>query len=383
MLRTRWAGRTLVVSLATLLVPALSFVAAVATAPAATARTASQGTTQATPGTAPTASARSWVDEPVSFSAGGVTVHGTFRHPVGGSGSVPAALLIAGSGPTDRNGNSPLEAGTVGTLQTVADWLSTDGVASLRYDKLGSGQTGPGPYALDPQAIGVAPFAQEAAASLRFLAAQHAVNRQRLAVIGHSEGALFALLLATGGAGRVPAVHALGLLEPLSERYLTVISTQVSAQVQAQAGAGQITPALAAQVEQTLAAAVSRLRRTGTVEVGLPYGLASVLNPSTALFLSQADRHDPAALAARLPAHTPVLVSCSDADTQVSCAEVTHLVQGLARAHAHVDLVHLTDVDHVLKVDPSGAASGYTEPRPFSPDLQAALAQSVQDSLQP
>ena len=34
----------------------------------------------------------------------------------------------------------------------IADWLSADGVASLRYDKLGSGRTGLGPYASHPGA---------------------------------------------------------------------------------------------------------------------------------------------------------------------------------------------------------------------------------------
>ena len=375
-----WTARHVGLTRASLLVAALAIACA---APLVAVQRRVQAAAQGVATTSSTVPILTWVDAPVSFTAGGVTVHGTFRHPVGVPGKVPAALLIAGSGPTDRNGNSALLAGTVGTLETVADWLSADGVASLRYDKLGSGQTGLGPDALDPQTIGVVPFEQEAAAALRFLAAQRAVDPHRLAVIGHSEGALFALLLASGESGHVPAIRALGLLEPLSERYLTVISAQVGAQVQAQVVAGQITPALAAQVEHTLAGAVSRLRRTGSVEAGLPYGLANVLTPSTALFLSQADRHDPAAVAARLPARTPVLVSCSDADTQVSCAEVSHLVHGLSSARARVDLVHLTDVDHVLKVDPSGAASGYTDPLPFSPDLQAALAQFVQGSLQP
>ena len=363
------AGVLVVVALVS--VPASVASAAPATQPASAA-----------PATVPT-STLSWVDEPVSFRVGGLTVYGTFRHPVSAKVPVPAALLIAGSGPTDRNGNSALESGPVDTLETVADWLSADGVASLRYDKLGSGQTGLGPFALDPASIGIAPFEQESRSALRFLAAQKGVDRRRLGVVGHSEGALFALLLATGRAGPVPPVRALALLEPLSERYLTVLSTQVEAQVRSQEQAGEITPALAGEVDRTLAGAVAQLRRDGTVPTGLPYGLANVLSSSTALFLSQADRDDPAVVAAALPAGTPVLVSCSDADMQVSCAEVSHLLTGLHAAHARVDPVHLTDVDHVLKVDPSGSAAGYTEPLPFSPQLQAALAQFVHRALQP
>jgi hypothetical protein len=153
-----------------------------------------------------------WIDENVSFHSGRVTVYATFRHPVGEANDVPAVLLIAGSGPTDRNGNSAVEPGPINTLKTLADWLSEDGVASLRYDKLGSGKTGLGPYATKVDAIGIEPFEQESAAALNFLAVQQGVNDKLLAVFGHSEGALFALLLATGHAGKVPAIHALGPL---------------------------------------------------------------------------------------------------------------------------------------------------------------------------
>ena len=201
-----------------------------------------------------------WVDQPVSFQAGGLTVYATYRHPAAATSPMPAVLLIAGSGPTDRNGNSALLPGPVGTLQAVADWLSADGVASLRYDKLGSGQTGLGPYADHPATIGIAPFEQEAAAALRFLARQPGVDRARLGVIGHSEGALFALLLADGadprgsGAGPLPEVHILGLFEPLSERYLDVIADQIDARAAAAQRAGQITSAEASSLTHALAA---------------------------------------------------------------------------------------------------------------------------------
>ena len=316
---------------------------------------------------------REWVEQRVSFRAGGITIYGTFRHPRTGAGRVPAALLIAGSGPTDRNGNSPLIPGTVNTLKTLADWLSLDGVASLRYDKLGSGQTGLGRYASHPERIGIGPFEQEAAAALSFLARQRGVDRGRLAVLGHSDGALFALLLATGAAGPTPPIHALGLLEPLAVRYLDIISIQVKGQVSAALRAGQITPSEAAKIERSLASAIHSLRTTGKVPLNLPDGLGKVLNPTSALFLSQADRHVPAKLAARLARHLPVIVSCSNADIQVTCGEVDHLVIGLTRAHANTDFVRLRDVDHVLKQDPSHTGANYGAPLPFSKQLQTAL----------
>jgi len=350
----------------------------------------SQASTSSTAssGDAPAGDAASgWVDQPVTFQAGGLTVYGTFRHPAAPSATAtlrPAVLLIAGSGPTDRNGNSPLISGQVNTLEEVADWLSADGVASLRYDKLGSGQTGLGPFASHPDAIGIAPFEQEAAAGLRFLAAQPGIDRSRLGVIGHSEGALFALLLATGadpGAGPVPPVHALGLLEPLSERYLDLIAIQVDAIIAADRRAGEITAAQASSITLALTQAIAGLRANGTVAPNLPGGLSNLLNPGTALFLSQADRYDPAQLAARLAPGTPVLVTCSNADQQVTCGEVHHLLAGLARGGADTDFVQLTGVDHVLKQDPTGSAANYGKPLPFSAQLQQALRLFVQQHL--
>ncbi|NNN19267.1 MAG: hypothetical protein HKL84_05365, partial [Acidimicrobiaceae bacterium] len=99
-----------------------------------------------------------------------------------------------------------------------------------------------------------------------------------------------------------------------------------------------------------------------------------VLNPATELFLYQADLYDPAVLASELRKKMPVMVSCSTADIQVSCAEVRHLIDGLSKASARIDFVQLQGVDHVFKVDPSGASSGYTKPLPFSPQLKSALA---------
>jgi hypothetical protein len=310
-----------------------------------------------------------------------LTIYATFRHPLDDPAAVPGVLLIAGSGPTDRNGNSPLEAGKVDTIKTLADWLSEDGVASLRYDKLGSGQTGLGSFATKVDSIGIRPFEQESLAALQFLAAQKGIDNQRLGVFGHSEGALFALLLATGHAGHAPPIHALGLFEPLGLRYLTLITVQVQAQVAAQVTSGVISKKLATTVDQTLTKAVTTLRATGRVKADLPYGLASILNPSTAAFLYQADQFDPENLATSLDAGTPVIVSCSTSDLQVSCAQVRRIVRGLARAKALTRFVKLVGVDHVLKVDPTGSALNYTKDLPFSPVLKLDIQRFVEQNL--
>ena len=332
-------------------------------------------------GSAPNAHRTHWVDQTVSFAAGGMTVYGTYRHPAAPSGALPAVLLIAGSGPTDRNGNSRLDAGSVDTLRKVADWLSTDGVASLRYDKLGTGRTGLGPYAVDPSAIGIMPYEQEAAAALRFLARQPGVEQQHIGVIGHSEGALFALLLASRVVGPAPRLHAIGLLEPLSMRELDVLAVQLRAQLDSERAAGRITPSQRDDAERLLDGAIGTLRATGTLPADLPTGLSGVLPASSARFLGQTDRYDPAVLAAHLPARMSVLVTCSNADFQATCPEVGRVLAGLARAGANTDFVRLSGVDHVLKQDATRSAANYTAPLPFSTQLQSALGAFVDRSL--
>jgi uncharacterized protein len=323
----------------------------------------------------------SWVEDAVTFPVGDMTVYGTFRHQSGQGQPMPAALLIAGSGPTDRNGNSAVMRGQIGTLQNLAQALSKDGVASLRYDKLGTGQTGLGPYGKDPASIDVAAFQNEANAALTFLAGQPGVDRNRLMVVGHSEGALYALQLATAAPGTAPPVHALGLVEPQSRRILDHVSLQTRAQVDAAVKAGKMTAEEATENMAAIDKAIADFRATGTASPDEPPGLKPIINPANARFLKQEDAIDPAELAAKLARDMPVLVSCSDADTQITCEDTDHLVSGLTTAGTKTDYVHLTGVNHVLKEDDSKTAAGYTKPRPFSNQLTTALAAFVKENL--
>lgn len=261
------------------------------------------------------------------------------------------------------------------TLANLADALSADGVASLRYDKLGSGATGLGKYAANPDSIGLDVFSHEAQAALRFLASQPGVDRARLSAYGHSEGALFALLLATDSSGSAPSMHSLGLLEPPSKRYLDVITEQVVAQADQQRKSGQITEEQSDEVRHLVKRAVKQLRTKGTVPADMPYGLSTLFAPSSLKFLREADAIDPATLGAKLPAAMPVLVTCSDADIQVSCSDVEHLADAITSTG--LDLVHLTGVNHVLKEDPSRTPANYGKDLPFSSQLTAALGTFV------
>ncbi|WP_145273934.1 alpha/beta hydrolase family protein [Prescottella equi] len=308
-------------------------------------------------------------DTEITFTTGAITLHGSLRLPAGSGpdAPAPAVLLLAGSGPTDRNGDSALLPGSIGTLEFLADLLERHGFASLRYDKLGSGSTGLGPYELeDIGDLGFSVFTDAAAAALTFLTDRAAVDPERVYVVGHSEGALIALALAGSGA----KVAGLGLLEPLAVRLLDLLTTQIDGQLTAVVGAGQLPVELADELRVALAGAVESLRSDATLTDDLPDPLrAAGLVPANARALAEEDALDPRELASRLPAGLPVVTSCSAKDIQLGSSDVDALDAALA--HTALTPVRMTTANHVLKEigDAPSTGADYIEPLPWSTEF--------------
>ena len=126
-------------------------------------------------------------DIDVSISSGAFSLRGTLT--VAGRSPAPAALLISGSGPVDRDSNSKRL--PINVMGQIATQLAAAGVASLRYDKRGVGKSD-GDYF----ATGLHDNVVDARAALEVLATRPEVDPRRIVVIGHSEGALIASSLA-------------------------------------------------------------------------------------------------------------------------------------------------------------------------------------------
>ena len=311
-------------------------------------------------------------DQEITFAAGKVTVHGSLRLPPHASTPVPAAVLLAGSGPTDRNGNTPAVPGSIDTLRSLADVLAADGVASVRYDKLSTGSTGLGPFASDPSSIGYSDFTDEASAALAFLAARPDIDAGHLIILGHSEGALIALSVAAHPAPGQPPLAGIGLLESLGSRYLDLISSQLTQALPTLVAAGRVSADDADGAAQALPAAVSTLRSSGSFPADLPLLLThSGLSNANAHFLFQADQADPAQLAAALPAGVRVLTTCSQTDHQVPCSEMAKLDAALPAST--LTPVMLTTADHFLKDEPAGTNVTSVGDLAFSTELPPAL----------
>ncbi|OBA97311.1 hypothetical protein A5662_01480 [Mycobacteriaceae bacterium 1482268.1] len=303
---------------------------------------------------------KQWVEDDVSFEADGLTIHGTYRHHKGAAAG-PAALLISESGNTDRNGDN-IVIGKIGNMRQLAELLSDrpdgKGEASLRYDKIGTGKTGLGPYQKRPNDVVSSVYTAGAKAAVRFLVEQPGTDKNRLSVYAVGEGTVHAMTLAADTSPGAPKIHSLGLLQPLSGRYLDIITNRVRSDA-------------SPETLKTWLAAVDEVRAKGTVSGKLPEGLGAILNPGNVTAIKEADKIDPVALAAKLPAGTPVLLTCSDTDRQALCTTMRPLIDALR--HTALTVVELKGVNHVLRDDPTDSFANLAKNAPLSPQLVTAL----------
>jgi pimeloyl-ACP methyl ester carboxylesterase len=127
-------------------------------------------------------------DEEVTFTnpQAGITLAGTLTLPASG-GPFPAAVLITGSGPEDRDeavfGHRP--------FLVLADYLTRQGIAVLRYDDRGVGKS-TGNFATATSTD----FASDAKAAVSYLETRKEVRRDKIGLIGHSEGGIIAPMVA-------------------------------------------------------------------------------------------------------------------------------------------------------------------------------------------
>lgn len=135
-------------------------------------------------------------DESVTIPSLGFNLAGTITKP-STPGTHPAVVLIGGSGPTDRD---ETVAG-IPIFGQIARDLVAAGFVVVRYDKRGVGQSGG-----RAESVTLADYAEDARQVLQWLEKRKEVNKDRMALVGHSEGALVAMLTAGRERGKVGAM---------------------------------------------------------------------------------------------------------------------------------------------------------------------------------
>jgi uncharacterized protein len=255
---------------------------------------------------------------------GGPPLAGTLTLP-DVAGPVPAVLLATGSGPLDRDSDHRRMRFDV--TRALAHALAEGGLASLRYDKRGVGES-PG----DWRAAGLYDNVDDLARARDVLAARPEVDPDRVLLAGHSEGAILAAALAGRGA-------------PVAGVVLLALSASPGAEL-LRWQARQIAPTLPAPVRGLL-----RLLRTD-LEAKVAANHAKILATTTdvariggirtnARWHREFLRHDPRADLARLT--VPVLAVTGDKDLQVPPEDlevIAATVPGPVEVHRVPDLTH-------------------------------------------
>lgn len=275
--------------------------------------------------------------EAIELDTGTGTLHGTLVLPEQTS-PVPVALLIAGSGPTDRDGNT--RAGTIqlenNSLRMVAEGLAEHGIATVRYDKRGvAGSIGAATTEADLR------FDHYVADAIAWLKKLNSDERfSDTFVIGHSEGALLATL-----AAQQVAVEGAILIAGAGRSAPVILQEQLSKQL------GSSDLEAATNILDQLSA--------GETVDDVPTTLATLFRPSVQPYMISWFRYDPAQEIAKLT--VPILLVQGTTDIQVPEADA-HL---LADAHPNANLLVLNGMNHVLKTasgDRMAQMPVYTDP---------------------
>lgn len=267
----------------------------------------------------------------------GFDLVGTFLAPKGATHG-PAVMLLAGSGPSNRDGDSgPLK---IQVLKEIAEGLAAKGVASLRYDKRAVAPTYMAKFPKDQSQFNdffsFEAFTGDAEGGLAWLKAQKEVDAARTAVLGHSEGGLIALAIAQKAKPK-----GLILVATAGRDFGTVLEEQI-----AQGYSAQFTPKpLLATLVADTKRAVASVRKSSTVPVDIHPSLKAVFPAYATRLLHSEMTLDPVVLAQSF--HGPTLVVQGDKDIQISVDRDMPL---LRKAMPHAEVFVVKGGTHCLKV---------------------------------
>ena len=264
------------------------------------------------------------------------TLSGTLFTPRGIS-KPPVVLIIAGSGPTDRNGNSTMIKGKNNSLLQLADSLANYGIASLRYDKKGVGKSQI--RGLKEESMRFDDGANDALACINWLREK---GFKKIYIAGHSEGSLIGLVAAQqtklkgfislAGAGRP-------IDQVLREQFM--------------AGGGPDSIKLLANRYLDTLLAGQRIAKPNPL-------LFSIFRPSVQPYMISWLRYDPGKLLQTL--RCPVLLAQGNKDIQVQVADALLL----QKAKPSARLAVLENMNHIFKIvtsnNPADNIKTYSDP---------------------
>lgn len=290
-------------------------------------------------------------ETPVSIPAEPAPLHGSLLEPFGPARAV--AVILPGSGPTDRNGDTTAAGLVARPYALLADAMAAQGIATVRIDKRGVGESAAA--APNESTLRFDDLARDARAWAADAA--HRTGQSCAWLIGHSEGATVALAAVQEPADKVCGVV---LIAGPGRRAGVVLREQLQRQ-------------LPAPVMEQVNTALSELEAGRTVD-NIP-GLEALFRPSVQPYLISWLAMDPPALAAAYDGPMLVVQGTTDLQVTPSDAEAIHAAQPASR------LTVLDGVNHVLKAAPADRAANvatYRDPAlPLAPGVAEAVGEFI------
>jgi len=322
-------------------------------------------------------------EEEVTFTGQGegVKLSGSLSVPKG-TGPFPAALLLAGSGPQDRDEAIAKHR----PFFVIADALTRKGIAVLRYDKRGIGEsTG------NADAATTMDLAADARAALDFLKSRKEVDASRIGLIGHSEGAIIAPYLAAHSKDvawlvllAAPATKGEDTLLHQSE-LIGRAGGLTDDQLDASLGFDHAAYALVREEKdpQVLAQKIKELVKSSGLDSALPPSalemqLRMLTSPWFRFFLD----YDP--LPNLKMVKCPVLALYGQKDLQVASNQNMTLLQDELReaGNTQVEVKELPELNHLFQHGYLGAPSEYAAiEETFSPDALKLIVDWVEQRV--
>lgn len=279
-------------------------------------------------------------------------LYGTLSVPSEAS-DIPVVLFIAGSGPTNRDGNNPMA--KMNAYKMLAEVLSQNGIASLRYDKRGIAQsTAAGTKEAD---LRFDHYVADAKGWIEYLKKDPRFNQ--ICIIGHSEGSLIGILASQNN----PAVNKFISLAGAGEPIAVTLRRQLQKQPQ--------------EIRDLTDPILDRLIQGDTVG-NIPLILNNLFRPSVQPFLISLFKYDPAKEISKLSQE--ILLIQGDTDIQVRVEDADLLAKAAPKAQKKI--IH--HMNHPLKVcdtkDTNTQMPTYLNPDlPLHPELAETVIHFIKE----
>lgn len=303
--------------------------------------------------------AQSYQEEEVALSVENGNLGGIIMLPEGKKRQkTPIVLIIQGSGPTDKDGNSAGIPGKNNSLKMLAEALAEEGIASLRFDKRGMGLSQSA--GKQEQNLIFDDFVTDASAWFDFLAEQKRFTQ--IGIAGHSQGSLIGILVAqkkSAAAFVSIAGASLGIGETIM-------------------GQLKANPANPPSIIEEAKNIMDELQKGNKVSTIPPY-FASLFRPSIQPFMSSWLKYDPQTELKKLS--IPTMIMNGTTDIQVSVEDANRLKSAKPDAR----IIILDGMNHILKNAPAERNANiatYGNPDlPLNPDFKLVITSFFKEKL--